>query len=410
MLFRLFTTGLPIRMLLHLTTIAVVGFIGGNWAGSVSAQNVRDLDQVVELEDDTAEGWRSLGIISFREGQLGRAINELGNAIRLSPNDESSHLLLADILLVSGLTGEAEAVLIRAADAIPDSQQVHYRLGDLYANSGRMRKSLEGFEKANNLDGAIAPDQIYLRIGNVRTVLAQFDSAESAYRTAIERNPDSIESRLGLGNMYFRSNRFDEALIEYRRVASERPQTLAAHYRLAEVNLRMERFEESIAAAERALEIDPQYRQALYLLGRALIRTRRDTEGRGMLENYRRLEAEAQAQDHRIAESFSFSGGAMARLRSGQPEQAIELLRRGIEAQPDAGSLYLSLGVTESQLGRHQEAVQTFETMIRLGLDANPVLYSSLAREYATLGDISSSQKYEEIYLRLRDGEQAPPD
>jgi tetratricopeptide (TPR) repeat protein len=396
-------------MVRHLKIIAVVVLVSVFSVVTAEAQNVSDLDPSVVLEDKVAETQRSLGLASFRDGELGRAIEELKDAIRISPNDESSFLLLADILLVSGLTGQAEAVLVLAVDAIPDSQLVQYRLGDLYANSGRMRRSLEGFERASELDGDIARDQVYMRVGNVQTVLAQFDKAESAYRTALELNSASVETRLGLGNMYFRSNRFDDALIEYGRVALERPGTLAAHYRLAEVNLRLDRFEESIAAADKALEIDPQYRQARYLLGRALIRVGQSEAGQRELEEYRKLEARSQAREHRITELFAFSGGAMARLRDGQPEEALELLRRGIEVQPDVASLYLGLGLTEIQMGRHREAVETFETMIRLGLDADPILYSSLALEYEVLGDIRASQRSRAIYMeRTRTGRALP--
>ena len=96
------------------------------------------------------------------------------------------------------------------------------------------------------------------------------------------------------------------------------------------------------------------------------------------------------------------AGGMLA---AGNAEDAIATLRQGIAAHPQAGPLYLILGVVHSRVGQHQEAVEIFQSIIDTGLNDDFLLHYNLAREYAALGNGEASQRHQVLYLQRIDSE-----
>ena len=121
--------------------------------------------------------------------------------------------------------------------------------------------------------------------------LVRFDEAFAALTKALEINPDSTSSRLLRGALYLRRNRFDDAAAEYRRVVLLFPRA-DAHEGLAQMDLALGRYADAVRKADKALEIDPAFQSSRYIKAMALIRDGRDQEGRTVLEEYQKREAD----------------------------------------------------------------------------------------------------------------------
>jgi len=377
-------------------------FFATGWTAFAAVQEADAIEQLraaSELEPQDVEARRVLGLAYLQNGEVSAAIDQFEAAIGLSPLEERLHLVLTDTYWMLGLTSEAEAAAVRAVRLIPDSQRAHHTLAELYANSGRVRASLGEYMRARELEGPVPPEEIYQKIGDGQTLLVEFDEAESAYLQALDVDPGHVPSRLGLGYVYLRSGRFAEALGEYESVLRAHPDNVTARVRLAEVHLRLERFGESVRTAGEVLGIDPGNQGALYIRGTALLRMGQKAQGEADLEEFRRLETAAAAEEHLEMEVVSFNREAVAMVRQGRYQEAVDTLQEGIEARPDARSLYLNLGLIRSQLGDHHGAVETFVAMLRLGLGDDPAVHRNLAREYALLGDIEASRRHQMILL-----------
>jgi tetratricopeptide (TPR) repeat protein len=321
-------------------------------------------------------------------------------------------LAMNAILSRAELRDEAETLMTRAVKTFPNSRRVRYRLAELYRDSGRMKQALEVFKQASELQAPPGFDPsldrrqrsfVFQRIGGINTDLVRFDDAVTAYEKALDINPDNADARLALGDAYLQRNRLDEALAEYTRVITANPRFAAAHNRLAELHLRMGHFSESAALAAKALEIDPAHRRSRYVRGIALIRMGRNEEGEKELKEYEKLENEAQAETNGFREIAVINRGAAALLKDGRAEDAIAMLRQGVESHPEATTIYLNLATALSKLGRHREAVQTLEVLVDRGLDNNVMVHRNFAREYQALGDTKASIRHEVRYLQLMD-------
>src|SRR5438552_5002045 len=134
---------------------------------------------------------------------------------------------------------EAETIMDRAVRLFPTSRDVRYHLAELYQNDWKARKALEAFEQTSRLTAAAGADPavhrlqqtvIYQKIGSIHAELAELDEAASAYKTALELIPDSVDSRLGLGDVYLRQGKSEDALSEYNRALAMDPKSAPAHF------------------------------------------------------------------------------------------------------------------------------------------------------------------------------------
>lgn len=344
----------------------------------------------------------------FQDSQFEEARRKFLEAVEHSPLGEGLFTAMSSILFDAQLVDEAEAIAERAAHLFPTSRGVHYRLAELYRRSWKPRKALEVFERIGRMKASDDRDPavdrlqrsvVYQEIGSIHTELAEADQAASAYKKALEFTPDSVDARLGLGDVYLQQGRTADSLSEYNRAVALDPKSAAAYFRVADANLRMGRFSEAAAAAAKVLDFDAGHQKAHYVLATALVRMGAKEEGDRELEVYRKLETEARSETDRGRNIVVVNRGAAAKLLEGRAEEAVEMFLKAIETSPDSATAYLNLGTAQSKLGQHKAAAGTFQKMLTLNLDSFLVSWN-LAQEYQYLGDMEVSRRHRVVYLQ----------
>jgi tetratricopeptide (TPR) repeat protein len=344
-----------------------------------------------------------------RDPRLESGLREYLRLIAESRLDKNLYIGMNDGLMAVSRLTEAEALLQSAIRLYPDSRQLHYQLGELYATWEKHEKAIAAFKDAAR--AGVHPDpeeerrrrgRLYERIAEMNFFLVRFDDAFAALTIALETNPASVKPRLLLGALYLRRNRFDDAAAEYSRVIAGNPGNADAYDGLAQVALALGRFAETVQHADRALAINPGFQTSRYAKAMALIRAGRSDEGRLALQEYQQRESEQQAANSRLNELAELDRASSGLLAEGRLQEAMESVRKGLLSHPIAAVLYLKLGLTQSRLQLHREAADTFETMVRLNLD-DFLVHWQLAREYEALGDRENSQMQRVIYLQRYD-------
>ena len=368
------------------------------------------------LVQDALERFAVLVSLSaFRDEEYRAARGAFARSLTRAPVAEETYLEMADIFAQEDMVGEAELMLAEAADRF-QSREAYYHLGEQHVNSGAPRAALEACQQASvtpgppDLDPVIDAQMrsfITRRIGDLHGDAGRYDEALAAYGRAFDIDPEIVESRLGRGVVYYRSGRPEAALEEYAWVLEMDPDNVSALNRLAETLMSLGRVEEAAEVALRALEVDPDLLTARLLRGRSLVTLGRTEEGARLLEEYRALDAEQQAEEQRTREIIALDRDAMARLLGGQHEDGMRMYREAIEIHPDVPQFYFKLGVAQNKLGRHGDAVNTFLELIDLGLSDDFIVHKNLAEAYRALGDAAASARHEALYLTKRDAEMA---
>jgi len=365
-----------------------------------AASNKGDL-AVAELVDRFADVLR---LAYFKRSEFGEAFKKYQEALDKTAAGEPLYVAMTGMLVKADLTTEASAVMQRAVRAFPASRRLRYKEAEMHRDSGRMRQALETFHQASQMKPppGMTPERdrlqlsfIYQRIGGINTDLVDFDAAIAAYKKAVDISPENADARVALADLYARRGRYSEALAEYSNVLASHSDSALPYYRIADANLQMGNFSEAAAAAARALQIDPKLRKARYVNGVALVRMGRTEQGQKELEEYRRQEADAQAEMNDQRDVLVSSRGAAALVLDRNAEEALALFRQSIAAHPNAAVLRLNLGVALDMLGRTREAAAALQSLLDSGSD-NFLVYKSLAR-------VSESPKYQALYVRKID-------
>jgi tetratricopeptide (TPR) repeat protein len=349
-----------------------------------------------------------LAVAYFRDAQFAETLRKFDEGVDRVPLGEDLYQAMSAILFKAQLLAEAETLMVRAARLFPESKDVRYHLAQLYRSSVKPKKALEVFEQVSRMKAPASIDPavdrlqqsvVYQKIGSIHAEFAEFDEAMAAYKKALELIPDSVESRLGIGDIYLQQGRPQDALAEYSKIIAADPANATAHSRIADANLSLGRFAEAAAAAAKVLSSSPENRRAHYVRGIALARMDKKEEAEKELELFRKLEAENRSEGDRAREIIVLNSGAAAKLLEGHPEEAIETFLKIIDSYPDVSTHYVNLGVAQSKLGEHKAAVDTFQKMLNRGLDSF-LVSRNLSQEYKVLGDMEASRRHEVVYLQ----------
>lgn len=250
--------------------------------------------------------------------QLGQAYA----AVTEEPLDADANGYLGMLLRLYEQPGEAEVFLQRAHSLKPERFQWLYYLAELKAYQG---------------DHALA---------------------EQLFHDALALKPDNAGARIQLGEALLNQGKLDEAMVLYKALVADHPTFGEGHYGVGRVLLQQGDAEGAIAALLRTMAITGPFGRGFYLLGTARRQLGQQEQARTDLELYERYRDVAPAGNDRLMgrmQSMNRSDQPLVKLANqagarGHIDEAIKLLQRAIELNPDSLAAHTSLvGVYGSQ-------------------------------------------------------------
>ncbi|MBE9201610.1 MULTISPECIES: tetratricopeptide repeat protein [unclassified Nodularia (in: cyanobacteria)] len=179
-----------------------------------------------------------------------------------------------------------------------------------------------------------------------------FQGAESAFRLALERDPNLGIARNYLGNILLMQNRLDLAVKEYRQALRINPNLSETYYNLGLALHRQGQEAAAIPAYRQALSIDPTRSAAQYNLGLALYELGQEREAIAAYEAAINLDS---------SNANAYYNLAIAQQEQGEIEPAIAAYRQVLELEPQNATAYHNLGVILYNQGELQEANGIFK-------------------------------------------------
>jgi tetratricopeptide (TPR) repeat protein len=314
--------------------------------------------------------WNILGVALGRQGK--EALPALRRAAELLPDDDEVHRNVGAALLARGQLEEALPSLQRSLELRPRDVAVLMATANALGTLGRAREAIPLYERALEIDPQL-PD-IRNNLGNALQELGETAKAVDCYRQALAANPNDAEVHCNLGNALRQRGELPEAIAVSQRAIALQPQLSPAHNNLGLALAASGRREESVASFRQAVALNPRFTEALNNLGNVLRDLGRHREA---LPPYR----QAADIDPQRADLHVNLGNAQYESRHIQAAEAS--FRRALQLQPGSIPAHLGLAAALRLQDRSNEAEESCRAA--LAIDPNSVAALSMLAD--VLGD-----------------------
>ena len=189
------------------------------------------------------------------------------------PSTESRKITIAEAMAIAiqcqknDQLDEAEALLRKVLEVVPDSADALHFSGVLAHQQGRSQDALTLIARSL----AVEPTQAdwHSNLGIVLQSVGRLNEAVDAYRHAIGLNPQHANAHNNLGVLLRAQGHLEEAEHEYRESIALNPKQPDAHHNLAVLLSATHRTKEAVTCYCRALTLKPEYPEARRLLALA---------------------------------------------------------------------------------------------------------------------------------------------
>ncbi len=187
-----------------------------------------------------------------------------------------------------------------------------------------------------------------------------YQLAAKYYKTLISENPDNVDYKIQLGNLYVKAGDDDQAFDVFKVILKSNPENLTVLMALAGINRRKERFDESVAVLEQALLISNNSPEDLATINYNLGFTYRQM---GNNDDALRCFENVIAENPKDVLSYNHLGAIHA--LQGDQQKAIEAYQRGLQFDPNHPILHFNIARSYAEIGNTKKALSHYESALR---------------------------------------------
>lgn len=224
--------------------------------GSESA--VEFLSRAIEADPQFVAAQYALGVVHQNLGNRWKAAAQFRASAQLDPTYAEPYKALGDLYLTAPrrLFEEAIKAYSKAIELRPFYADAHVGLGDARAAKGDVDAAISSYQKALTFN-AVNP-RVHMSLGKIYYMeKGLYYESVQAYKRAIELDGQSVDARMGLGEVYEDKGLWAEAADEYQKVIELDNKHTGAMYNLAIVYEKTDP-KEAIAQWERYIALASQ--------------------------------------------------------------------------------------------------------------------------------------------------------
>ena len=338
--------------------------------------------EAVRIEPDRINSWMVLAQLAESEEEWEEALRDYGVVLRLTPNPAP---ILEDIIRVAAKIGDfSKAIEItrRLVDENPDNGVLWGLLGVLDYQVESLEEANRALEKA--IEMGVDSYQLYLTLGRSLMEMGKTDEAIQNLEKAISLEPDEPIGRINLALAYFSAGDYEKAMANVEKVEEVQAESNQASYLKGLILSRMERYIEAIEPLETAMAGAPENTEILFSLAIAYERTGQREQAVDLLQKILTIDPD----DSQVLNYL----GYMWAERGENLDEAEKLIARALEIEPENGYYIDSMAWVYYQRGDYQKALQEMLRSIELA-DDDPVIFEHLGDIFHKLDRLDEARE-----------------
>jgi tetratricopeptide (TPR) repeat protein len=190
--------------------------------------------KAIEADPTFAVGQYTLGTVHQALNNRWKATAQFRAAAQLDPTYPEPMKALGDVFLAAPrrLFDQAVEAYAKAIDLRSFYADAHVGLGDARAAKGEVDGAIASYQKALVFNPA--NPRVYMSLGKIYySEKGLYYESVTAYKKAIDLDVQSVDARMGLGEVYEDKGLYREAVDEYKKVIELEPKHTGALYNLA---------------------------------------------------------------------------------------------------------------------------------------------------------------------------------
>ena len=391
------------------------------------------LRKVTTVRPDFYDAQRVLGrLLLDRAGadraKVDEALSHLQAAFRINPDDIGTGMAVAQILLSTGRTADAERVLGALLERAPDQRTLNYTYAQVLTKLGRGDESRQFLERAVQVDPTFGP--AILQLIDIYQKENEWQKSADVMQPLINDDPMNLDLQRQQAFFYLRGGMPEKARAAFKSLTEADPKDTRSQFYLAEALNDLEQYAEADKIYRGLLEKTPGDPDVLASYGLSQIGQRRLDEAAktfnlllGVADLPENLQVLAKTQ---LAYIDLQKGNYAAALDDARP---ILVFRD----KPNAQAINIALDALKKQK-RYSDAIQLLqplvdnfasdpfvnaryvEMLIRSGATDRAKLAASTQAKFGTKNTIASAEaylqteQYEPAIAMVRDALKNKPD
>jgi Flp pilus assembly protein TadD len=243
--------------------------------------------------------------------------------------------------------------------------------------AGQYAEAARFFEAAHKQSPSC---EILFLLGLAQYRMKQVDSALISLQSSVQCDPNLTSAYIAIGQAYAGKDNSNEALAAYAQALKVHPKDKDALRGAATLYLRANQLAKAIELLESLTTLDPTAPRSHVDLGAAYFGMGNQDGAEAQFQAALRLEPN---------DADAMLGLATIRLRNGEDDRTIGVLRRLTTLVPNAYEPHYLFGVVYNRQSRYVQAVTELQTALRLGGNKAETYYQ-LAQAYGGLGRVDA--------------------
>jgi tetratricopeptide (TPR) repeat protein len=237
---------------------------------------VADFERMTSTYDRVPRVRYQLALAYLMNGDTGKALKSLDQALQLQPNHPEAMLLQAELNLRRGSVSPAIASLSELIKQQPQIMKAHLLLANAYLTQKNTEDALAVYRRMAVLFPK-SPD-VPLYMGIVLAQQNQPGPARAAFEKAIELAPDYLPAIEQLVGLDIGENKFTAAIDRVKQLEAKDPKSPQPWLLYAKIHAARHEDTQTEADLLKAIDLDPDSRGAYLLLAQMYVTTHKEQQ------------------------------------------------------------------------------------------------------------------------------------
>ncbi len=354
------------------------------------AQVVESLNVVLKQYPRAAPVYRALAEQEIRRRNWDAALQAAVRAVELNSNDLKAQLLHARLLIIHNRPQQAILKLSNLINQFPHSQAPYIALTTIYMQKEQYRAAVRTMQRLlyNNPESLTARYYLGVIYGSK---LKRFSQAVSMFRQIIAMQPENINARKALAQLYLDNNKPRKALDELLALEQHAPSDRAIQLRIVILYYELGESATAIDRLKHLLVVDPDAHKLRYYLGVMLEKKGDFAQAQqvydklpidsGFFIDSRLRIANHYYQLHQLPQAIAVLQQALAKRKKspelykylislldeqGDIAQAVKVMGQAVRNLPQHAEYYYKLGIYYDQLKKPTRALKIMRKVLTL--------------------------------------------